>query len=256
MNLRRFRLWLLHHVPALREERLLGAILLRVRALLALPLCIFRRPCKRSLKVARLCFGLIPKYTMVSPRMLFELDDLTREVLKSGVRGSIVECGVWNGGSAAIMAATARDCSADVDYWLFDSFEGLPKPTDDDPAEVQDYYFQGWNTGTAERAREAMQRVGVDPRRLNICAGWFEDTFPQQKIDSIAVLHIDSDWYESVLRCLEAWFDKVAVGGVIILNDYNQWHGCNKAVADFIERRKLQITIHDSGKVGAHFFVS
>lgn len=250
----RARLWLLYHLPIMKEERFLGATLLRIRAWLYTPLYLLLHPSRRNLEKVRLCHRLTPRYTMVSPRLLFAVYDLVEQTMRSGVPGGVVECGVWNGGSAAMMAVAVDHAGQERDFWLFDSFQGLPEPSESDPSAVRDFYFEGWNTGSPERVKSAWKMVGAPPSRLHIRAGWFDQTFPREQLgDKIAVLHIDSDWYESVKLCLEAWYDQVSAGGVVIFNDYNQWRGTNKAVDEFFEERRVDVDLVPLGPIGAYF---
>lgn len=253
MSLTRLQLWLLSRFPEFKEERALGAALLRLRSLIQTPLCVLRKPSLRSLRIAWLCHQLTPRYTMVSPRLLFALYELVERTVRAGIQGKIVECGVWNGGSAAMIAAAVRDQNEHREFWLFDSFKGLPEPTERDPHAVREHYFRGWNTGDPAKVAEAWRRVGMPNALLNVRPGWFAESFPQAQIDAISVLHIDADWYESVRICLVTWYDRISPGGIVILNDYNQWSGCNQAVQDFIEARRLHIEIVPLGRVGAYF---
>ena len=74
-----------------------------------------------------------------------------------------------------------------------------------------------------------------------IIKGWFQDTLPQNidKIGNIAILRLDGDWYESTKVCLEYLYDNVVEGGYILVDDYNFWPGCKKAVDEFFDNRKI-----------------
>ena len=190
---------------------------------------------------------------MIAPRLLFALDAVARSLILRGIPGAIVECGVWNGGSAALLAAAAREAGSARRVWAFDSFEGLPRPTDRDPEAIRRHYFKGWNRGNPEKVREIWSRLGLPPEDLVIRRGWFHETFPTAPEGPVALLHIDSDWYESVKICLAAWFDRISPGGVVILNDYNLYSGANEALHEFLEERALQVAIHPMGRAGAWF---
>ena len=70
--------------------------------------------------------------------------------------------------------------------------------------------------------------------------GLFQDTLPLSPIGSIALLHIDGDWYESARICRESLYDKVAPGGVIQFDDYGYWKEDRKAVNEFLAQRGCQ----------------
>lgn len=249
----RLGLQLRRRVPVFQEERLLGRTLILLRALAQLPSCVLKRPGQRSLDMAWLCLRLARRYTMISPALLFRMYDIAQEADESGVEGAVVECGVWNGGSAALLAVAAMGRRGDRDIWLFDSFEGLPPPTERDPEAVRAGYFPGWNTGSESRVREIWRELRLPPGRLRILRGWFSETFPRAGVRSIAVLHIDCDWYESVKLCLERFYDSVRPGGVIFMNDYNVYSGANEAVHEFLAERGAPVQVRLLGKAGAWF---
>ncbi len=237
--------WLRKHVPAFREERFLGSLAIRARALLQLLRLAFVSP-----KRARLCLRLTPRFTMIAPRLLFRMHDIAAEVGHRGVPGDIVECGTWNGGSLALLASAM---GGERDGWAFDSFEGLPPPSAKDPEIVRSSWFRGWNAGSPARVAEAWARCELPARRLHVVPGWFEETFPRSEIPTIAVLHIDADWYESILLCLERWYDHVQPGGAILINDWNLYSGANRALEDFLARRASRPEARPLSRVGGYF---
>lgn len=213
-------------VQALAGDNPLSRSLMRLRKdVLTLPARIAGDP------FVKLCDLIIPGYSMVDPTRLRQLLDLASDVRLRGIQGAIVECGSWRGGSAAILAYGAPH----RDVWLFDSFEGMPTPSENDSRFVHDSWHKGWCKGSEEAAREILRRVGVEPK---IVKGWFEDTLPVD-VGPIALLHVDSDWFESVKICLDSFYDQVVSGGVIIFDDYHRWAGCRKAVDQFVAARRI-----------------
>jgi O-methyltransferase len=243
--LRRLATRLRKRFPAFREERFLGRLAIRARAYAQLPLLGLRSP-----SLARLCLGLTPRYTMIAPRLLFAMHDLARDVARGQVPGDVVECGVWNGGSLAFLASAT---GGERDAWAFDSFEGLPEPSGEDPELVRSGWYPGWNVGREDLVRDAWRRCGLPPGRLHVVKGWFEETFPHADVPAIALLHIDADWYESVRLCLERWYDRVSPGGVVILNDWNLYGGADRAVAEFLARRAPGTVVQPLGRMGGYF---
>ena len=155
------------------------------------------------------------------------------------VPGCVVECGVWRGG---MMAGIAEILGPDRDYFLFDSFEGLPKAQRVDGesflAWQQNIHSPGYfdNCRASEDdARAAMQMAGA--RRTVIVKGWFDRTVPGFRLPSpIALLRLDGDLYESTKVCLESLYDHVAANGLIVIDDYGTWEGCARAVNEFLAR--------------------
>ena len=82
-------------------------------------------------------------------------------------------------------------------------------------------------------------------RRYNLAhflmiAGWFDETLETADLQTIALLHIDADWYASVKIVLEAFYDKVVEGGFVVLDDYWRWPGCREAVTDYLREHQIQ----------------
>jgi len=167
-------------------------------------------------------------YTMISSRRGRTLHRLAREVEERGLPGALVDCGVYNGGSTALLSAGAPTRPA----WAFDSFEGLPEPGPrDDDAGAE---FTGDCLGSQARVREAFERF-AHPERLEIVKGWFDDTVAEAapRIGEIAILHCDGDWYDSVKVPLEVLYPQVVSGGYVVIDDYGYWAGARRAADDF-----------------------
>jgi O-methyltransferase len=180
---------------------------------------------------------------MVTNRNLETLYNLVQRVSSLNLAGDIVECGVWNGGSAAIMAlanTTQKENCIDRSIWLFDSFQGLPQATEKDGTIERQSYFEGWNKGDIHKVKQVFAKLGLSLDQVKIIPGWFNDTLGTAAVEQIAILLIDADWYDSVKIVLDTFYDKVVPGGFVILNDYNTWEGCNRALDDFLTERHLK----------------
>lgn len=138
---------------------------------------------------------------------------------------------------------------------LFDSFEGLPQPTIKDGISAAQY-SGGVNSGElvsvhkCEANIESVHEFLFDKIRINkktiiFHKGWFQDTIPNlgTEVEKIAILRLDGDWYESTKVCLEHLYDRVSLGGVIILDDYFCWEGCRKATDEFRAARNITAPI-------------
>ena len=180
------------------------------------------------------------EYTMLDiPRLAF-LYRLTKKADSTKLPGNIVECGVANGGSAAILAYASRGSSMKRKIWLFDSFQGMPKPTEEDGKRAFDQFHEGWLKGDPVRVNQIFQELKIPLKNIRIVKGWFQDTFITVDVGRIALLHIDADWYESVKLCLHQFYDSVVVGGAIVLDDYGCWEGCRAATNEFLKDRRLK----------------
>ena len=89
---------------------------------------------------------------------------------------------------------------------------------------------------------------------VTIVPGWFDQTLRTAEIESIAVLHIDADWYDSVKAVLECLYDKVVPGGYVVLDDYGRFQGCTAAIHDFLEERDIKgAELKKVERAGAYF---
>jgi len=155
------------------------------------------------------------------------------------VPGCVVECGTWKGGMSAGMADLL---GKQRQYFLFDSFEGLP-PAEltKDGAKAVAYqanpnaidYLDNCTAAETD-AIAAMKLAGV---RYQIFKGWFKDTLPSfEPPEPIAILRLDGDWYDSTMTCLRHLVPHLAPEGIVILDDYGTWDGCSKAVHDYLSQ--------------------
>jgi O-methyltransferase len=184
-------------------------------------------------------------YTMTSPDRIYALCHALRYLHANGIDGAIVECGVWRGGS--IMAAERTllqlgDTSRPI--YLFDTFAGMPQPGhhDVDFAGVSEEAVWKNNHISAINAparaglrevREAVLSVGYPVDQIHFVAGLVEDTIPRQVPDRIALLRLDTDYYESTRHELTHLYPRLAAGGVLIVDDYGHFLGARKAVDEY-----------------------
>lgn len=235
----------------------LGRILVGTKSKLQLCWLVISQPSKQSLRFARLVIKVKPRFTMVKNRNLQLLYDLASEATLRELPGDIVECGVWNGGSAAIMAAASMNATLGKEFrtlWLFDSFRGLPRPGERDGDLEKKSYFTGWNTGCMESVEEVFRKIGYPKDKLRIVPGWFNETLMHEPVKDIVLLHIDADWYESVKAVLQAFYQRVVPGGFVVLDDYGLWPGCRQALIDYFAEQNISgITIKKTGRQGAFF---
>lgn len=181
------------------------------------------------------------KFTMIPP--VTYLHNLMLADKYRHVQGVVVECGTWRGGMVSGIGQLLNDPSRK--YYLFDSFEGLPVPTDEDGQhafdwaadKTSDLYFDNCSAEIAY-AEKATKLAGL--KNVELIKGWFSDTLPHfDKSQKIAILRLDGDWYDSTMQCLDNLYDSVVPGGLIIIDDYYTWDGCSRAVHDFLSKRGL-----------------
>jgi O-methyltransferase len=247
----------MHWYKLIAPDFFLGRLFSMLRALFDVMVLFVGSPSRRSLRIASLALRLKPRFTMVTTRNLIAIYNLVQEADRRHLSGAIVECGVWNGGSAAMAAAASADAgnpSGQRTMWLFDSFEGLPPPSDKDNMAEQNAYFKGWCKGDVGMVKRAFNELGLSLDQVNIVQGWFDQTLPTAPMSDIALLHIDADWYDSVKLVLDTFYEHVTPGGYVMLDDYGYWQGCNRAVVDFfLERGIHDIVLKQTARGGAYF---
>jgi hypothetical protein len=208
--------------------------------------------------------AVVRPYTMTSSQRIQALILATRYVVRRGVAGAFVECGVWRGGSMLAAARTLRDAGdQDRDLYLFDTFTGMPAPGPEDvrahdgasaaallkePDEDQTRAEASLDT-----VKATMALSGHDSARVHFVAGKVEDTIPAAAPSHIALLRLDTDWYESTRHELEHLFPRLAVGGVLIIDDYGWWAGARRAVDEYFAAHSAPILLNiidDTGRIG------
>lgn len=207
-----------------------------------------------NLSRARALF-VVKRYTMTTPKRCSVLWDICQSTLRNNVPGAFVECGVWKGGSAAIMGLALRHAGPMRPLHLFDSFEGLPQPGKQD-GEAAAAYSEGQAGGAltsihkceaslAEVRGYLIDRLRLPQKELFFHVGWFQNTVPvvAPQIGPIAVLRLDGDWYESTRICLEHLYPLISPGGALLLDDYYCWAGCRKATDEFRAKQGISTPI-------------
>jgi O-methyltransferase len=209
-------------------------------------------------------FNKAKPYTMTSPERVIGLCDAVRYVVAAGIDGAVVECGVWRGGSSMAAALMLRELgAADRDLYLFDTFEGMSAPTELDRraggAAAADMLAASgkdakvWAYSPLGEVRANLQSTGYPAERVRFVQGKVEDTIPEHAPDQIAILRLDTDWYESTRHELEHLFPRLAVGGVLIIDDYGAWEGARRAVDEFVAAQTVRILLNridETGRVG------
>lgn len=190
--------------------------------------------------------------TLLDYSELKHLYRLAQKVDRDGIAGDWVECGVYRGGSAALLAFALRSSHAARRLWLFDSFRGLPRPTPADGPHAP--RLEGQIVGDEQGVRRLLQKVSAPEDRVHILPGWFQETLPQARIERVALLHLDADWYESIRLCLEHFYDLLEPGAVVILDDYfSTWPGCRAAFEEFTRARSLCISLQQEAEAPPYF---
>lgn len=203
------------------------------------------------LSSAQMLYTRVRPYTMTNPRRIAALADAVRYVVGRGIPGAFAECGVWRGGSVLGMILTLQELGvSDRDLYLYDTFSGMSQPTPDDVSRFEAPALDTWHKAAVggkrawsrlfgeevfgeEQVREMLIATGYPVERIHIVAGTVEETLPKQAPGQLALMRLDTDWYESTRHELQHLYPRLALGGVLIVDDYGHWDGCRKAVDEY-----------------------
>jgi hypothetical protein len=185
-------------------------------------------------------------YTMTSPERVFALVQATRYVVKYDIPGAFVECGVWRGGSMMAVALTLlHEGGPTRDLYLFDTFEGMTEPTGKDRDSMGTSASSIltktpsktgiWCYASLEDVTQALRATGYPSEKIHFVKGKVEDTIPCNDLSQIAVLRLDTDWYESTYHELTHLFPLLKTGGVLIIDDYGHWQGAREATDQYFQ---------------------
>jgi O-methyltransferase len=183
----------------------------------------------------------VSPFTMTSPAAVYVLADAVRYLVANAIQGAFVECGVWRGGSMMVVAQTLIERGrTDADLYLFDTFEGMVEPTQVDVSrtgetaeEFERVAGKDWATASLEQVQTALRLVPYAASKIHFVKGRVEDTIPKRAPDHIALLRLDTDWYESTKHELFHLYPRLAPGGVLIIDDYAYWRGARTATDEF-----------------------
>ena len=196
-------------------------------------------------------------FTLTSIERRFALIQAVNYIIKNKIAGDIVECGVWKGGSIMIIVKTLLELkSYDKELYLFDTFEGMPKPTEfdvsyKDKLAIKEFEDQKIDNNSSDWLRIELDEVkknvfstGYNKEKFHFIKGKVEDTIPKNSPETISILRLDTDWYDSTRHELIHLFPRLVRGGVVIIDDYGFWRGAKKAVDEYFEENNILILLN------------
>jgi hypothetical protein len=204
--------------------------------------------------------GEVRGYTMVSPERLVAIMDAVRYVVASGIAGAFVECGVWRGGSVLTMIKTLQELGVDDrEIYLYDTFEGMTEPSEADTSLFEPPARETWLATPAgekpwswafgseifdlEFVRGVISGSGYPMERVHFVRGKVEETLPGTAPATVALLRLDTDWYESTRHELRHLYPRMSTGGVLIIDDFGHWDGARRAVEEYFTSAAPQILL-------------
>jgi O-methyltransferase len=186
-------------------------------------------------------------FTMTSIERLYSLHRTVEYLGTAGIAGDLAECGVWRGGSCMLMALgliRAQDTSRRI--YMYDTFAGHPPPDAEKDVDlwgnrgIDDWRQQKeagtlaeWGAASLGEVRDNLLSTGYPEDRLIFVEGMVETTLPASAPEKLALLRLDSDWYESTRAALHHLYPRLADGGVLIVDDYGHYRGQRKAVDEY-----------------------
>lgn len=206
------------------------------------------------------------EYTMTSPERMYALYKAVNYIADAAIPGDIVECGVWRGGSCMLGAfALKKRNDFFRSIYLYDTFTGMAEPGEKDrkvggahgahsewqKAESDDH--NEWCYASLESVKRALESTGYPAEKLHFIQGKVENTIPETVPESIALLRLDTDWYESTKHEMEHLFPRLKKGGVLIIDDYGHWAGAREAVDEYLKENNITILLNRvdyTGRIG------
>jgi O-methyltransferase len=187
-------------------------------------------------------YAKIKAFTMVEPERCYALYYAVLYILRNGIKGDFVECGVWKGGSVMLIAFTLLKAGiTDRKIYLFDTFEGMSKPDENDGEKEKAEWeknkvneqINNWCLSPVEEVKANMATTGYPKDNLVFIKGKVEQTILRTLPGKIALLRLDTDWYASTKHELIHLYPLVEKGGILIIDDYGTWDGARKATDEY-----------------------
>lgn len=195
-------------------------------------------------------------HTMIGVRRLSNVRILVENIIVNRVPGDLIETGVWRGGACIMMRAVLEIYGIkNRQVWLADSFEGLPTPNPVlYPADTDEKFHEYAELAVSmDAVKDNFMKYGLLDNQVVFLKGWFKDTLPNAPIKKLALLRLDGDLYESTIKPLEVLYDKVSIGGYVIVDDYHVVKACKQAVTDFFTSRNIAPEIIEIDGVGIYW---
>jgi Macrocin-O-methyltransferase (TylF) len=200
----------------------------------------------------------VKPFSMTSTERLYAMYKATEYVSRAAIPGCIVECGVWRGGSMMLAALTLlRLGDTERKLILFDTFEGLPKPNQQEDIDIWGHSAydewtrhqrsdtsSDWACASLDEVRQNMVSTGYPVENLIFVKGMVQETLPQNRPNAVSLLRLDTDWYESTVCELQNLYPVLSNSGVLIVDDYGHLRGQRKAVDEYFAARKEVTLLH------------
>ena len=202
-------------------------------------------------------YNTVKAYTMTDAKRVNVLIDAVHYIVTNNIEGAFVECGVWKGGSTMAMALTLKILADESrDLYLYDTFSGMSTPSDDDVSfnglEAYQKFSRtkisedssNWCFSSLNEVKENIFSTEYPREKIHFIEGKVEDTVPTSIPGKIALLRLDTDWYESTKHEMTHLFPLLNQNGILIIDDYDKWKGSRKAIDEYIADNNICILLN------------
>ena len=184
-------------------------------------------------------------HTMVGLRRLENLERCAARVFADGVPGDFLEAGACQGGASIFLRALQMAYGeSHRTTWVADSFEGLPPPSH--PVDVERFpgdfseAREPWLAASLRSVQDNFRTYDLLSDGVRFVPGWFAESLPAAPVGHLAILRLDADLYSSTYDVLSTMYDRVSVGGYVVIDDYWAFQACRMAVHDFLAERGIE----------------
>ncbi|MCL2416546.1 MAG: TylF/MycF family methyltransferase [Bacteroidales bacterium] len=197
-------------------------------------------------------------YTMTSIERMYALYQAVKHVVQNNIEGDFVECGVWKGGSAMLIAATLDQLRCyDKKVYLYDTFEGMSEPSEKDKnyagvdAKKQLTNQKNnkensliWAYCSIGHVKQNFSKINYPIENVFFVKGKVEDTIHVDSHKKVSLLRLDTDWYESTYHEMKYLYPVLEKGGVIIIDDYGHWQGAREAIDQYMQENNVSLLLN------------
>lgn len=186
----------------------------------------------------------VERYTMISLERGYAIYKAVEYIVKNEIPGDFVECGVWKGGASMLAALSLVELEASPRrIFLYDTFAGMTIPTEEDriawngaPVGEKWSRFESWVVSKSE-VLSNFSTIDYPLEYVTVKEGDVKDTLMERKPEEIALLRLDTDWYESTAEELNVLYPRLVSGGVLLIDDYGHFTGARKAVDEYFAEK-------------------
>ncbi len=188
--------------------------------------------------------------TMIGYKRMSNIEECIRIINEEEIEGDLIETGVWRGGAVMFMKAVLNELNIkDKKVWVADSFQGLPKPKKKFALDkLSNLHKQRILKVCRKDVEDNFRLYDLLDEQVEFLEGWFDRTLPNAPIEKLSLLRLDGDLYESTTIALESLYPKLSIGGFIIIDDFNAFQFCKKAVLDYRQANKINEDIIEIDK--------